>query len=76
MTIFPPHSAEQALPRLFMPPIIPPDDHSPVKRAPSVEFVHNCDESDSSIDDIEGTNINTCKVFQDINLESVIDDSY
>ncbi len=63
MTILPPDSAEQALSHLLMSPTIAPDDHIPVTPAPSAEYNDNGDESDSDIDDIEGTNSNICRVF-------------
>ncbi len=53
-----------------------PDDDSPVKPAPSIKTEEAIDESDSSIDDIEGLNSESVTLFQDINQDSGIDPLY
>ncbi len=65
--ILPPKCAEHALSNLLMSPWTSPDEHSPVKPAPSIETEETIDESDSDIDNIKGLNSEAAMLFQDIN---------
>ncbi len=76
MTKFPLLCAEYALSNLFMTPVTLSYDHSPIKPSPSGEKHLGDNESDSDINDVEGTNINDLPVFQNINQDSGIGKCY
>ncbi len=59
-----------------MSPLTSPDDHSPVKPAPTIKTKETIDESNSDIDDIEGLNSESVMLIQDINEDSAIDRLY
>ncbi len=74
-SILPPNSVECAMSNLLMSPITSPNDHSPVKPAPSVEINNTVNES-YSIDNVEGINSDAFTVFWDINEENGINVLY
>ncbi len=59
-----------------MPPLTLPENHSPIKPAPSIETKELDDDSDSNNDDIEGLNSKAVMLFRDTIKDHAIDPLY